>query len=50
MADFLSQFHHLPCGSNDGFIALLLPERDVERAIRESCPPPVVFSKRSFEE
>ena len=32
MADFLSWLHHLPCGSKDGFIALLLPERDVERS------------------
>ncbi len=37
MSDLLSQCHHLPSRSKDGFIALLLPEFDVERAIREAA-------------
>ncbi len=33
MLDFLRQLHHLPCGLEDGFIALFLPELDVEGAV-----------------
>jgi hypothetical protein len=35
MSNFLSQLYHLPCCTKDSFIALLLPELNIEAAIRE---------------
>jgi hypothetical protein len=35
MFDFLSKNHHLPCGGEDGFLALLLPELNIKDTIRE---------------
>jgi hypothetical protein len=48
MLELLRQFNHLPRGTKDGFVALLLPELDVKITAREFTSYKPGLPLRSF--